>query len=276
MKKIISLMLMSLMIILMARIGYGAVTCAFDQAATTAGTSSSYIRSTAVNLSATLTVGDEGINATSATISAGATGCTISGTLNFNSTGLVNTTYFNTTVNTLAMSDDTSCTFTMTVKNVTAQNTLATCTRIFISDNTKPVLSGLSPSDGSEDSDGTVDFSATCTNSSSATLYAEGNSYTMTESSDVCTLTVSGLRNSLQSWYVTGSDGLNSSTSSTTKVEIRKSGGVIIRDGQQVIGAAQITTAQKSTGILEILSDLFKFPLKLINGVIGAIFGIFQ
>ena len=81
--KVTILPILVLMLIGLAGIGYGAVTCTFDQVATTVGTSDTYIRGATQNLSATLTVSDAGINATYATISAGASGCTISGALDF-------------------------------------------------------------------------------------------------------------------------------------------------------------------------------------------------
>lgn len=274
MKKIIRLGLMSLMMVLMAGIVHGAPTCAFNLVATTVGTASSYIRGTTQKLNVTITSGGvgEGTNVTTCKITS--TG-TITGSVTFNTSYGTNNSYCNTTVNTEALVDTSSYTFTMTMYNESQISIGTACTRVFIPDNTKPTYSSYSPSDGSSDSDGSVDFSTTCSNTSSATLYLESTPYTMTESSDVCTATVSNLRNSLYSWYVSGTDGLNVTSSTTNKVEIRKSGGVTYVDGQPSVGASQLTT-QPSTGIKGLLNDLIQLPIKLLNMIIGAIASIFN
>ena len=230
MKKIYLLGLLPLLIILMAYGVNGAIICTFDQTATTAGTSSTYIWGSDKNLSVTMSGWTSDANSSTAIISAGATGCDISGTLTFNTSTNTNQSYMNTTVNTLAMKDDTTCTFTMTIKNASNQAQLTTCTRDYISDNTKPVLSSTSPAEMAKDTDGKVSFSYTCSNSSSAILYLDLGGYkpyTMTESSDVCSYSSDRLSNGILSWYITASDGLNTTTSSTNKVEIRLPGGMV-------------------------------------------------
>src|SRR3990167_4917751 len=109
------LWIIPLIAIMMAGIASATLTCVFDQAATTAGTGSTYLKGTAKNLSVTMSGWTSALeNASTAIISASP--CTISGALVYNQTlAGVNATYLNTTVNTLVMRDDTTCTFTMTV-----------------------------------------------------------------------------------------------------------------------------------------------------------------
>lgn len=234
-KKLGILGLLSLITVLMAGIVHGAdPTCAFDQTATTAGTSSTYIRETQ-NLSVTITnPGEaEGKNATSAIISVN-TG-TITGALSFNTTAGTNNSYLNTTVITFQLKDDTTYTFTMSVKNE-SQGEIATCNSTFIPDNTVPVVSLTTPADLAEDTDGEVTFTYACTNSSSATLYIESTPYTMTESSDTCTYTGTWPSNGFHSHYIIGSDGLNSTTSTTSTVNINRPGspGVVLPPADRV------------------------------------------
>lgn len=220
-------------------------TCVFDLAATTAGTSSGYIRGLTQSLAITVTYPtninfslNTTVNVTMCNISVN-TG-TITGALTYDSAAGTNNSALNTTVNTEQLKDDTSYTFTMTMFNESsnADGILGTCERIFIPDNTVPVVSLSTPTDKSKDVDGLITFTYTCTNSSSANLYAEDSGgytqYAMSESSDTCTYSnLKLLTNGFHSHYIVGSDGLNTTTSATSTVEVRRPGGP---------GTAEVTT----------------------------------
>lgn len=268
MRKIIELMaMMVLLIIGLSIVGYATVTCTFDQSATTVGTSSSYIRGATQLLNITLTGADINVNATTAIVSAGATGCTISGATTFNNTAS-NWTKANWTISTIAMRDDTACTFTAIVKNVSNQNTIATCTPIvYIADNTKPTSILTTPASGSKDVDGSIAFTYTCGNASSANLIVDTTSYTMTESSDVCTYTGTWATNGFHSHYITSSDGLNTTTSVTSTVEVRKPGGYIYDEQGEIMEGTSGAEVQTSGG---------NAIIRFINSIFNAIFGIFD
>lgn len=240
--------ILPLLLVMIAGTTYGACTCTFDQAATTAGTSSTYIRGTAQNLSVTIS-GCVAVqeNATAGIISS--TG-TISGATVFNiSTGSNNRSYMNTTISTVALDDDSTYTMTFTVKNV-SQTTLTTCTRNYVPDNTNPALTLVSPTNKQVVTTGKATFSYTCTDTLSATLLLENRAITMTESSDVCTATDVSLNNGINSWYIIASDGLNSTTSSTTQVEGRRAGGAIIEEDGSISSLDATTTIVPSNNKL--------------------------
>ncbi len=220
--------LIALMALLMMGISYATITCTWEQSATTVGTANTYIRDVetdGLNITISGWTGDSS-NATAAKIlvSSG----TISGGTVFNSTDGSNNTRINFSVNTYALSDDTTYSFSVTVYNETGE-TLGTCAaRNFIPDNTKPVITGASPvTDTRSTSDRNNVFSTTCTNTSSSTLYLEGTAYTMTESSDACSYTVPFMTDGSYPWYTTASDGLNSTTGTTITFVMSKGGGFI-------------------------------------------------
>lgn len=268
MKKIIIEILVSLITILMAGIGYGAA--GIDKPDT-----DEYVKGTYYINGTPSALGNNITNITLDYRISGAGTYTLIG-YNMSDNNITSNWNYSTGFNTIPLKDDT--TYSLRARYGNASGVLETATEVqFKVDNTIPVLTSLLPSDGSEDSDGSVDFSLTCANASLATLYIESIPYTMAESSDACTLTVSSLRNSLQSWYIVGSDGLNTTTSSTNKVEIRKGGGVIIQNGQVTTGATQITTtAQKSTGINGLLNDIIQLPVKLLTAIFNIIGSIFK
>lgn len=269
MKKIFLVSLMLIMTSLMVGTVYGAISCTFDQTATTVGTESTYLKGATQNLSVTLSGWTNDANSSVAIISAGATGCTISGVLTFNTSENINQSYMNTTVNTLNMKDDTTCTFTMTIKNASApQSTLTTCTRNFISDNTIPATTLTSPTDLTKDVDGTVTFTYACVNSSSAQVYYDGatgfTNNAMTESSDVCTYNnVNLVTNGFHSWYIIASDGLNTTTSATTKVEVRRPGGLIL-DEQ---GVDILTQEPQQNKLKEFVKAIISIPFRILDAL---------
>ena len=114
-----------------------------------------------------------------------------------------------------------------------------------------------------------ISFSLTGTNATSSTLFIEGYPYSMTESSDAFSLTVTDLTNSVYSWYITTSDGLNTTTSSTYTFEISKQGGVFYDDAGEITFTPTTTTTSNAKGFIAyIVNGLGKF--------IASIVGIFQ
>lgn len=133
-------------------------------------------------------------------------------------------TFCNNTVSITGIMDSDDIALAITCVNKTNHVTIDTCSRTGITvDNTKPVISSPSPSDDTTQEDDAVDFSVTCTNASSATLYLGGDSYAMTESSDVCTYNGLILGDGTRDWYVVADDGTNSTTSSTYGLHIELS-----------------------------------------------------
>lgn len=228
MKKIFSLILMSLILMLVAGIVNGAdPTCTFDQALGT------YPKGSAHNLSMTITnPGEgEGNNATKGVISISSG--TITGALTFNTTDGTNNTYMNFTINTLALPDDTLATYTITMYNESQDAIGTACTRAYNPDNTIPVFGTITPADGSIQTTGsTVSFSVPCVNTSSATISISSRTgVLMTESSDVCTYN-EDLAEGLSSYSITLTDGLNTTSASYT-LRISTPGGTIL-DAQGV------------------------------------------
>jgi hypothetical protein len=207
-----AIILMAMIIVLTIGIVNALPTCDFDQTQTTAGTRSGYISGAAQNLSVTIAGGTgSGQNVTycSIAVSSG----TITGALVFNETTLgSNISYCNTTVNTMALVDTTTYTFTMTMKNETMES-LGTCTETYIPDNTQPVCAHAQSSRTTYSPKQT--WTITGTNALSATLQFGSNSpYTMTEASDVFTYTTQEGVLPEGTYTVTGttSDGLNATT----------------------------------------------------------------
>lgn len=207
--------LLVLMAVLVVGLANAACTCDVVQSTTTVGTSSTYIRSTQV-INATIACTDA--NATVENATAGvltASPGTITGALSFNITaGQGNQTKMNFTVNTLALVDTVQQTFSISIKNDTTQQTLATCTETFYSDNTKPTCAHSASSKTDYKPDRT--WTATGINASSATLqFGSQPAFTMSEASDVFTYTTT--RSSLPEGTYSAiqlitNDGLNTTT----------------------------------------------------------------
>lgn len=213
--------ILAVMAVMLAGMVWGA-TCAFQQATTTAGTASTYIRGAAVNLSVSLTgpflVGQINATATKITVNTG----TITGALISNATA-TNGTYFNTTVSTMALKDDTSYTFTMTVYNVSG-TTLATCTQTYIPDNTQPTCVHSQSSKTAYSPAQT--WTVTGVNASSATIaFGNNAAKSMSEASAGDSFSYTGTKDSVpQLIYprVTAitNDGLNTTSCFLEYVEI--------------------------------------------------------
>lgn len=196
-------------------------TCTFDQTATTAGTSSTYIRGSAQNLSVTITNPGEGAgnNCTKCVISVSSG--TITGALTFNTSDGTNNTYCNTTVSTLALEDDGSVThtFTMTMYNESQDAIGTACTRTFVPDNTVPICTHSQSSRETYNPKQT--WTITGTNASSATIkFGSNTAFTMTESSDTFTYTGHLPESTYEPVRGTTSDGLNSTTCDLNYVRI--------------------------------------------------------
>lgn len=275
MKKIIMWFLMSLMTILMAGIVYGACTCTILNTATTAGTASTYFRGSAINVSVNITACSSNLdfNVTRGNLTL-STGTPI-GSVIFNGTqNGDNVSYMNFTLNTLSLSDDKSYTATVTLRNDSDNSAGGTCTKVLIPDNTVPVLTSGSPGDLYKDVDGDVGVGINCANTSSANLYIENNIYSsMTESSDVCNLSITMDSAGFHSWYVIASDGLNKTTSSTLKFEVRKPGGYVLDEqGRLVVdttGATVPTGSNNLGGIGEFIRDILSIPVRIIQAILN-------
>ena len=240
MKKAIRILVMSLMAILMAGM-VSALTCVIRAPV-----------NGAIISGATVVWNVSSSSADNFTLS----NCTISGTSALDTLSVVLKNYSlagglitwaNATASTMAEVDGSDWAISATCRN--ASNDVFTCTGTgtITIDNTVPVLTLSTPTDLSIDTDGVVTFNYACVNTSSATLMLENKPYTMTESSDVCTYTnptTSKLTNGFQSWYITASDGYSTTTSSTTKVEIRKPGGPILDEAGNEVGTATTTTTE--------------------------------
>lgn len=265
--------LMSLITLLTVGTVYGLVDCTCSNPATTVGTHSSYINGSAFNISATGINSTNDKNVTAATITP-SSGSITDGVWKFNVTN--NQTSVNFSINTLALRDDTGYTFTISLKNQTTQIEVGTCTcpasGTLIPDNTIPVLSNNSPATLTLDTDGEVAFGIACENSSSANLFIEGQSYVMTESSDICNKTVTIPTNGLHTWYITASDGLNITTGTSYQVEIRKPGGYVFDEQGQLVDTTGATIPAEVSGLRKFINDIMSIPFKILD----AIFSIFK
>jgi len=212
MKKTIGLVaVMSLMLI-------GAVwgvSCVFDQS-TTSGTASTYIRGAQQNLSVVVSgwARPTGDNATNGTISVA--GGTITGALTYiGAGGVENATAINTTVNTGALVDTTTYTFTMTLYNSSAES-IGSCTTTLIADNTVPTCVHSQASRTSYKS--TQTWTVAGVNASSATIAFDAQAgRTMSEVATGDSFTWTGTQQTLPEGVYTAvkaitSDGLNSTT----------------------------------------------------------------
>lgn len=228
-KKILGMLLLFLIALMTVSIASATISCSWTTpAATTVGTSSSYIREN-VSMTVTCTGMVEGENITSAVISSSAG--TITGALIWNSTLFTsnNTNVVNFTFYTNALNDVSTYTFTATVYNH-SHGELATATRAFITDNSVPVTSALKDSDGTAISSGANKLdedilTSTINNATSCEIYFDQTVFT---GEMVLSSTTSGTAtwdsNSEPSEqyyddvYFKCSDGLN--TTSATSIEL--------------------------------------------------------
>ena len=214
--------ILALMAILMMGIAYaaGEASCVIDQAATTAGTSSGYIRGTTQNISATITYATgentgENVTFCNVTSSAG----TIIASQFYGGAGSGNATYCNTTIDVTRLSDETSYTFTLTMYNESNGN-LGTCTRVYIPDNSQPSCTHSQSSKSTYPPKQT--WTVTGTNSSSATIQFGSNvASSMTESTAGDTFTFAGkIPESTYDITAITNDGLNTTTCTLDSVRI--------------------------------------------------------
>lgn len=161
----------------------------------------------------------------------------------------------NATVETRNLTDATDYGITGTCGNVTGGSESITAVTGWIIDNTVPVFGTPTPANGNRENDKSVDFSIACSNATTAYLWLEGTKINMTESSDVCTVTVNPVPGGTSSWYVTATDDTNVSTSSTFTFDVKGVGG----------RTSRTTTTTTSTG-------LGTFEIILIVGALYLIF----
>lgn len=153
----------------------------------------------------------------------------------------VNATFDSTTIED---SDD----YLLTASCRNSSNDQATDTATITIDNTAPATpTSLSPATATIDTDGSVVFSGTVVgaNTTGCTLVFSGlnpgsTSYAMTHTGNTCTYTHSSVPEQTYSWYITASDGTNSSSASaiTLQVDVPNGGGTTTTNETQ-------TTTQK-------------------------------
>ncbi len=140
-------------------------------------------------------------------------------------------TYINSTFDSSLLQDSNDYQFYSVCYNDTANETSAVLSSITI-DNTIPQApSSLSPVTGTlynKLSEKDITFSATVSgaNTTGCTLYFVGtnpgsSSYTMTHTGDTCTYSLTNTPESTYSYYITASDGTNSTSSSTLNFQYR-------------------------------------------------------
>lgn len=109
--------------------------------------------------------------------------------------------------------------YNMTIENLTGgvDSTVVT----FVLDNYVPTITSITPSDASTDTDGDVTFTVNIptANATSATLiFTDRNpgnrAYSMTEGTDQFTVSLTNIPEQRYNWYVSTTDGLNSTSSS--------------------------------------------------------------
>ena len=211
-RKLLLLPLSMLFVFMMAGMASAVVTCTFDQAATTVGTRSTYIDGTAFNLSATAIGQTGGQNVTDGILTNDIT----STTYLFNSTSDVNVSQVsNKSIDTKEFVDTQVVTFTWTLLNV-SRDTVATCTRAYIADNTVPGCSFASALKSGDEYAPTQKWTVACNNASSADLQFGSNApLSMTESGDSCTFTGtkgSVFEGSYKTLTAVTNDGLNTTS----------------------------------------------------------------
>jgi hypothetical protein len=196
------------------------VTCTFDQTATTVGTRSTYIDTSAFNLSVT----------TSGHANSSDNASVMVLTNDITSTEYVSNTTFgdnltqlsNISVDTTEILDTQTVTYTATIKNED-QETVTTCTRAYVPDNTDPTCNFASGLIGSADYPPTQKWTVTCTNAGTANIkFGNNPNLAMTEAGDVCTFTGSKATVPEGSYTVNvvTSDGLNTTGCSLIGVKI--------------------------------------------------------
>ena len=200
------LILLATMVILAYGV-YSATTCTMSDVTYASG-----------NYNFSLTVSGHTASWNTTNMSIAVTGCGTGSCTELNGN---NKTVWNCTIATTSFSDDTQCTSTGIIYNVTGGT--ATCTDTFYPDNTVPVCTITSHSSGSVyASDGT--WQVTASNASSCTIQFGGNIVeSMTESSDVCTFS----KRQPEGHYnvqVTNSDGRNSTSCTSVDIELNNDG----------------------------------------------------
>ncbi len=139
---------------------------------------------------------------------------------------VANTTqgFWGTTYNTTNNIEDGSD-YIFNVSCTNATNTLSDVSSNVVVDNTVPVApTSLSPTSESVDDDGSVTFSGTVDGNETTACTLNfpnknpgSSSYSMTHTGDTCTYTISSLPEETYDYYLTASDGTNTSDSSTLR-----------------------------------------------------------
>ena len=180
--------------------------------------------------------GTQVLNITNSTIFKAFNNCTVyaksSSTANSSWTNLgtfINDSlsFVNGTFDSTILEDSNDYSFNATCRNKSNDMAYGVITGVKV-DNTIPQgASSLSPATNTVDTDGSVIFSGTVTgrNTTGCTLYFSGGnpgspSYTMTYSGSDCTYTMTAIPEKIYNWYITASDGTNTTDSSTVTLNI--------------------------------------------------------
>ena len=139
----------------------------------------------------------------------------------------VEDTGFNVSFDTTALEDCTDIQLTVTCYNETGEVETAT-TSSLTADNTIPTAVNVLPADGATVEDGST-YTATviARNTTGCTLHIGVNKYTMTHSGATCTYTTRATDppDGDYDWYVTATDGTNTTDSSKYDVLVESGGG---------------------------------------------------
>lgn len=230
--------------------------------------------------SATLT-----LNTPSASSTLSGTGLLLNATLSANTEGYVNTTFyaksastanstftkvgfavnnslvsFNTTFNSAIIEDASNYIFKATANNGTDTLDSAEVSGIVI-DNTVPTApSSLSPSTTQTSDSFTISATVTGSETTACTLNFDGNnpgssSYTMTHSGNSCSYSISGVAEQTYNYYVTASDGLNSTQSTTQTFEVdvsnaKGAGKLVNEQGKDAVGLSVANVNDGNSNIM--------------------------
>jgi len=193
-----------------------------------------------------------------------------------------NQTEFTTTFNTSLLEDSNDYSFKVTCYNSTDSGTdINTGVEI---DNTAPTApSSPTPADESRDTDGSVSFSVTVTGSQTTgcTLHFSGtnpgsSTYAMTHSGNTCTKSAFTLPEGTYYWYVSATDGTNTTNSETYRIGVDishsapKAAYIQSMQEQGIIestGGPEFTIAKQKTFSITGTTEMFGYNLKSVFGV---------
>lgn len=266
MKNILKLGLVLSMFLICSCYVYGAIACT-----TGADDGTTIIGNSSYNATLTGTTAPSDYNATTPVLYGR---CTDTGSGNTTYVLLVNATdatvwtngtdgndgaTLNVTWDSTGFEDAKTCDFYHILSNITQGTNELTCTATSTSviDNTVPTApTSLAPATASRFTNNSFTLSGTVTDSETTgcTVYFTGPnpgnpSYSMTYSADSCTKSFTNVPNSVFYWYLTASDGTNTSTSSTLSLQIDENKGNYVSPEVQEAYKKQAKVTKEKTGV---------------------------